>query len=531
MITDQSQPTSSPIDVLIIGGSLSGSSLALLLKRRNPTWKITVIEKSTHFKRRVGESTSEVGGCFLTRVLGLNHYLAREHIAKHGLRLWFNDGVNRCPSRCSEIGPHFQARFPTFQLDRATLDQHVLDLAAKEGCEIRRPASVTTLELNGIDQNTATVREGDHSSVIHAKWMIDASGKAAVIGRQRGTIENLTQHPTKSVWARFRKVRDLDDHAFRQIDPSLGHSCVVTRTAATNHLMGHGWWCWIIPLKNGDVSAGITYDTRLFSPERKTNLTETLHHHLLQHPIGRWMFEDAQPVSHDTSAYTQLAYQNTEICGPGWACVGDAAGFMDPLYSHGIDFIGHTTYSVSKIIAASLEDQDVTDGLATYQRQYATSVHRWYHALYHNKYHYLGDADLMKAAFLLDIATYFIGPVRLVYTHTDKEFSKLPYDGPAGAFFGGLMRFYNRRLVRIAQQRRKSGTYGKRNLDMRYLVKPGFTIGPASIRPFLAGLFSWWKCEASSLLDRFRKPRSSQHRESRHCPVGNHPRPHPDKSR
>ena len=65
-------------DVVIFGGAFSGSSLALLLKRSRPATRILIVEKSEVFDRKVGESTSEVAGCFLTRVLGLSNYLAYE---------------------------------------------------------------------------------------------------------------------------------------------------------------------------------------------------------------------------------------------------------------------------------------------------------------------------------------------------------------------------------------------------------------------------------------------------------------------
>lgn len=54
------------------------------------------------------------------------------------------------------------------------------------------------------------------------------------------------------------------------------------------------------------------------------------------------------------------------------------------------------------------------------------SYKRWCYGIYHNKYHYMGDADCMNAAFLMDVAAYFIGPVRLVYENTVEEFFLMP---------------------------------------------------------------------------------------------------------
>src|SRR5579864_3737198 len=130
-------------DVAVIGGGFSGASTALLLKRKNPALKILVVEKSAEFDRKVGESTTEVSSCFLTRVLGLTQYLAQEHLAKQGLRMWFATGPEQNFEECVEMGARYQSRLPGFQVDRQKLDEHVLALAREAGCELFRPARVT----------------------------------------------------------------------------------------------------------------------------------------------------------------------------------------------------------------------------------------------------------------------------------------------------------------------------------------------------------------------------------------------------
>jgi hypothetical protein len=66
----------------------------------------------------VGESTSEIAGCFLSRILRLGLWLGREQIAKNGLRFWFTTPENDCPGSCAEMGPKGQTSLPTWQLDR-----------------------------------------------------------------------------------------------------------------------------------------------------------------------------------------------------------------------------------------------------------------------------------------------------------------------------------------------------------------------------------------------------------------------------
>src|SRR5580700_2254295 len=168
-------------DVVVIGGAIAGASTAFLLKRKNPSLRILIIEKTEEFDRRVGESTSEVGACFLMRVLNLANHLGHEQITKSGLRMWFYRDSNDCYTRCAELGPKHQTRLPAFQLDRSTLDEAVLQKAVRAGCELWRPAKVLDLELGGEGKDEVKVRLNDEVREVTARWVIDASGQTALI--------------------------------------------------------------------------------------------------------------------------------------------------------------------------------------------------------------------------------------------------------------------------------------------------------------------------------------------------------------
>src|SRR5207237_9766440 len=78
-------------DVVIIGGAFSGAATALMLKRKSPQAHVLIIEKKAAFDRKVGESTTEVSSCYMTRLLGLTHYLCHHQLPKQGLRLFFSN--------------------------------------------------------------------------------------------------------------------------------------------------------------------------------------------------------------------------------------------------------------------------------------------------------------------------------------------------------------------------------------------------------------------------------------------------------
>ena len=487
-------------DAVIIGGALAGSSMGLLLRRALPEARVLVVERSTSFDFKVGESTSEVGAFFLTKILGIGSWLAREQIAKNGLRFWFHADGSTDPAACSELGPRLQVRLPAFQLDRSRLDEHLLNLARAAGCEVRRPATVVDAVLGGAGRNAVTIRSDEGEETVTAGWVIDASGKAAVLARRRGTLEPLTDHPTSAMWCRFRGVRDLDDGTLAARSPEFGARTWGVRATATNHLAGYGWWAWIIPLQGGETSVGITWDRRLHEPPPGAGVPERLMAALRTHAMGAWLMEHAEPIRNDARIYTQVAYRSTEAMGDGWAAVGDAAGFMDALYSHGIDFVGNTVWAVHRIVADGLRGQDVRERAAAYAVQYRESCDRWFRSLYLDKYRYMGDAELMRAAVFMDIGCYFIGPVRLVYGDPDKEFALLPYNGRIGAWFGRFMSFYNRRLAALAEERRRRGLWGRRNAGHHCVFAESFTPSLTVRKLIFRGAWAWLRCEIGTRL-------------------------------
>src|SRR5437763_12880315 len=150
-------------DVVIIGGAFSGAATALMIKRKHPAACVLIIEKNAAFDRKVGESTTEVSSCYMTRILGLTNYLGHEQLAKQGLRMWFCNSTEQRFDDCVEIGPRYNARVQTFQVDRAILDSHLLKCAVEAGCELLRPAQVGKIELNGSNGPTVAVDPGQRS--------------------------------------------------------------------------------------------------------------------------------------------------------------------------------------------------------------------------------------------------------------------------------------------------------------------------------------------------------------------------------
>ena len=458
-------PTLSPEtwDVVVIGGALAGSSAAWLLKQNNPELRILVIEKSTAFKRRVGEATVEVSSYFLTRVLGVQEHLMKEHVIKQGLRFWFSDTETKGWDDASEIGPGYNVRLSSFQVDRAKLDSYLLDRCLEQGIVIWRPARVKDVTLKDGGEQALEVERDSGVITVRSRWVIDASGVATLLARKNDWKVINTAHPTAAAWCRWSGVPSWDCPKLHAAAPAYAKRCYGVRNTATNHLMGDGWWSWWIPLHNGDVSIGVVWDERIAQFPAGDSIADRLRTHLATHPLSHRLLAEAEPVAQDSHIRRPLAYHSKRTLGDGFALVGDAAAFLDPFYSPGMDWVSFSVMMAVDVIGKERAGRSYRPELDRYAKQHQVSYQRWFDGIYRDKYYYMGDFVLMHIAFQLDFGTYNWGVASQPYKWGPSALLNAPLAGPHTAIPAYLLKTYNRRLVRIARQRKQAGTFGRHN--------------------------------------------------------------------
>jgi flavin-dependent dehydrogenase len=477
-------------DVIVLGGAFSGASAALLLRRECPQLRVLIVEKADAFDEKVGEATTEMSAMFLTRRLAMWQHLEVEHLPKEGLRYWFSNEKVTGHANASETGGVVRSTVPSFQLRRDALDEHLLATAVAEGAELLRPARVRDVKVGDFD-HTVIVEKDGVTHELACRWVLDASGRVNLVGRKLDLIERNDEHPTAAIWCRWKNVRHIDDLAVRL---GIAGGNVGSRRLGTNHYTGYGYWIWVIPLGNGETSIGVVFDKRLVNLHQSRNRADDFIAFLKAIPSLAELIDGAEPRLEDLRFYSHLAYVSKQYMGRGWSLLGDAAAFLDPYYSPGLDHASFTVEATVNLVKKDAMSADISADIVEHNQTFVRSYWRFFRSAYKDKYYYMGESDLLSAAMLIDTAQYYLFVVMPAYKLM-KKFHWMPVLGPKPAFISHhLMRLYNARFKVIAEARRAAGMAGQWNDGRR--IRAYFNLGLAPLHMAARGLKLWARAEA-----------------------------------
>jgi flavin-dependent dehydrogenase len=393
-------------DVLIAGGGLAGLSLSLQLKQVYPDFQITVLEQQKHpvpiAAHKVGESTVEIGGYYLTHKVGLADHLEQTQLPKFGLRYFF--GGDKKPNDLSgydELGLSEFLPVRTYQLDRGILENHMLERARQSGIDIQDGASVRSLSLgNKGGRHTITGRTNDADFSISARWLVDSTGRQAKLKKHLDLAKTI-DHEICSVWLRTANKVDID--TLGTGEDWLSRCGGNPRWLSTNHLMGTGYWLWLIPLASGATSIGLVFDPAVH-PVRDVNTVDRLMIWLQKHePIMAVALESERATILDFNVLRHFAHGSRQVFSADrWALTGEAGLFLDPFYSPGSDFIAISNSFVTHLIG----EENPRRKTVFFQQMYLSIFNNML-PLYQHQYPGFGDRDLMTLKILWDYSYYW----------------------------------------------------------------------------------------------------------------------------
>ncbi|MDP9174903.1 MAG: FAD-dependent oxidoreductase [Planctomycetota bacterium] len=325
-------------DVVIIGGGPAGSTAALVLARSGA--RVIVVEKTKFPRFHIGESFIPHNFKLIQR-LGLEASLRNvAHVPKYGAELVMGDGKD--PIRFDFV-QSLGAGGESFNLERAPFDEMLLTEARRAGADVREQVTVKQiLSLTAGDVRVTT----DAGDELRGKFLVDASGHGTVVGRHLG-LRRTADEPHLRKTAYFNHF----DGVWRPPGREEGHPLIV--------MMDEGWF-WIIPLNETKTSVGLVMDpdiARRVMREEKIPADQMLAWAIPRCPAVRDRMKMATgPATNHVLA--DFSYRCRPYAGDGYFMVGDAAAFMDPVFSTGVCVAmteaAHTAEQIKGVLAGSI---------------------------------------------------------------------------------------------------------------------------------------------------------------------------------
>ena len=363
-------------DAVICGGGLAGLTLARQLRREFPNLKVAVFEKTTRplpeAAHKVGESSVELGSQYL-EALGLRDYLHDRHLIKFGLRFFPGGGDQPIDSR-TEIGPINDPVITSYQIDRGRFESDLRQMVVTEdGVELFEGATIRDVQLNAGDENHVVEADtADGSMTAKARWVMDATGRAALL-RGRLKLKRGGRHEANASWFRVKGRVDITDMAPNSAQRWHRVPEASRRWLSTNHLMGPGYWVWVIPLSSDTTSIGVVTHNSHHDFDQVRSIERTLEFLRTNEPAFAEFLQSADIL--DFKCLKNYCHTVTRCWHPDrWALVGEAGAFTDPLYSPGTDYIAFANSFTTELVRADLDGGDLSTRTRDLNLQYRALV-------------------------------------------------------------------------------------------------------------------------------------------------------------
>ncbi|RPI90209.1 MAG: NAD(P)/FAD-dependent oxidoreductase [Planctomycetaceae bacterium] len=311
---------SSDYDVIVIGGGPSGTTAATLIAQQGH--RVALFERDRFPRFHIGESLIPQTYWVLKRLNMLGKMKGSQYVKKYSVQFVTEHGKLSEPFYFIDHRPHESSQ--TWQVRRSEFDSMMLENAREHGVAVFEGARVYDVLMEGDRASGVRVAVGEEAPIreIRAKVVVDATGQQSMIMGKLGLREWDPVLKKAALWTYWKG-------AFRDTGRDEGATIVM-------QTQGKKGWFWYIPLHDDIISVGVVAAYDYLFKNRDSSDFEKLYFEEVERCPG------LQPrIANATRcdifrAQKEYSYRATRAAGDGWVLVGDAYGFLDPLYSSGV---------------------------------------------------------------------------------------------------------------------------------------------------------------------------------------------------
>jgi flavin-dependent dehydrogenase/8-oxo-dGTP pyrophosphatase MutT (NUDIX family) len=456
-------------DITIIGGGMSSTLLAIQTKRLNPSLNISILESSFpgEMEQKVGESTSDLTAIFLRR-FGIDHLLEK-HIQKSGLRFIFKSKFNTYSEFSS---PSYKSVANGLQIDRKVFDEDLLEYAQNLGIRVLRSSRYINFSQHNPLDSIVFYKDliGENLLCIKTKWIIDATGRKGLITKKLDWRKDVDDLNTAASWGYYEKEEKNSWDPI--VNKKWNDYSIGNKSESTTHLLGEGYWAWHFPINNSKLSFGIVYDKNTFIDKDPKKVYSYIisKNEALANMLSK---KEISEFKHLNS----LSYKSKQIVKAGFASIGDATAFVDPLFSPGMEIITEQTLSLSRLLSEDLMYKKEKKW-KSYEKDLIQSIETRIF-LYEDRYKVMGEYDLFTNWTHLDFFGYYT-----FHVLPSVYFPRLIENTPKFNFVTKLLyKLYKNRILYIMKLRKNSDQLYKSKQDLKFsrLLIPNIKLAPFKV--------------------------------------------------
>ena len=327
-------------DVIVIGGGPAGSTTAAFVAQKG--FKVLLLERDTFPRFKIGESLMPGTYWTLKRLGVLDKMKTSPFPKKYSVQFYSKSGKASMPFYFIENNPHESSI--TWQVLRSEFDQMLIENAQENGVEVQQGVSVLDV-LFERDRAVGVRAKFPDKSIqeFSAKIIVDASGQSALISRKLKINNPEPKLKKASIYTHLKGgVRDsgIDEGA-----------------TIIYHTLHQDSWFWYIPLPHNIVSVGVVGSLEYLIQNKKREPQKIFHDELEICPALKPRLKNAKPLF-PVKVTKDFSYRAGRIAGEGWVLVGDAFGFLDPIYSSGVFLALKSGEMAADTIREALEKND-----------------------------------------------------------------------------------------------------------------------------------------------------------------------------